>query len=163
MKLVVTGGAGFLGARLISTLLSDQPPAGFPQFSSIVSVDLAACPVDDTRVQSVIGNIADAAFVNSVITPDVTAIYHLAAVVSGQAEAEFDLLSVLSDMPQRVVGRELLLEQSRDRLSGRGGGDRSIDVLISRLRRKLGAIDGGRDLIRTVRGVGYVFTPSVER
>ena len=79
------------------------------------------------------------------------------------SEAEFDLLCVLSDMPQRVVGRELLLEQSRDRLSGRNGGDRSIDVLVSRLRRKLGAIDGGRDLIRTVRGVGYVFTPRVER
>jgi nucleoside-diphosphate-sugar epimerase len=91
MKLVVTGGAGFLGARLISTLLSGQPPAGFPQFSSIVSVDLAACPVDDPRVQSVTGNIADASFVSSVITPDVTAIYHLAAVVSGQAEAEFDI------------------------------------------------------------------------
>ena len=57
MKLVVTGGAGFLGARLISTLLSGQPPAGFPQFASIVSVDLAPCPVDDPRVQSVTGNI----------------------------------------------------------------------------------------------------------
>jgi len=78
------------------------------------------------------------------------------------SEAEFDLLCVLSDMPQRVVGRELLLEQSRDRL-GQSGGDRSIDVLISRLRRKLGAVEGGRELIRTVRGLGYVFTPSVQR
>jgi len=79
------------------------------------------------------------------------------------SEAEFDLLIVLCGMPQRVVGREFLLEQSRDRLSSRNSGDRSIDVLISRLRRKLGTSEGGRDLIRTVRGVGYVFTPVVER
>jgi len=79
------------------------------------------------------------------------------------SEAEFDLLSVLCSMPQRVVGRDYLLEQSRDRLSSRTSGDRSIDVLISRLRRKLGKSEGGRDLIRTVRGIGYVFTPRVER
>ena len=108
MKLVVTGGAGFLGARLISTLLSGQPPAGFPQFSSIVSVDLAPCPVDDPRVQSVTGNIADAAFVNSIVTPDVTAIYHLAAVVSGQAEAEFDI-----GMAVNLDGTRTLLEAAR--------------------------------------------------
>ena len=79
------------------------------------------------------------------------------------SEAEFDLLSALVEMPQRVVGREMLLEQSRNRLAGAGrdGSDRSVDVLVSRLRRKLGSIDGGRDLIRTVRGVGYVFTAQV--
>jgi nucleoside-diphosphate-sugar epimerase len=108
MKLVVTGGAGFLGARLISTLLYAQPPAGFPQFASIVSVDLAPCPVDDPRVQSVTGNIADAAFISSVITPDVTAIYHLAAVVSGQAEAEFDV-----GMAVNLDGTRTLLEAAR--------------------------------------------------
>ena len=79
------------------------------------------------------------------------------------SEAEFDLLSVLSERSQRIIGRETLLEQSRDRMSGRDGSDRSIDVLISRLRRKLGAVEGGREIIRTVRGMGYVFTPSVER
>ena len=78
------------------------------------------------------------------------------------SEAEFDLLCVLVDMPQRVIGRDTLLEQSRDRLPGRESGDRSVDVLVSRLRRKLGAVPGGRDLIRTVRGVGYIFTAQVE-
>ena len=79
------------------------------------------------------------------------------------SEAEFDLLSALVEMPQRVVGREMLLEQSRNRLAGAGrdSSDRSVDVLVSRLRRKLGSVDGGRDLIRTVRGVGYVFTAQV--
>ena len=79
------------------------------------------------------------------------------------SEAEFDLLNVMVDMPQRVIGRNTLLEHSRDRLPGRDSGDRSVDVLVSRLRRKLGSVEGGRDLIRTVRGVGYVFTGQVER
>jgi nucleoside-diphosphate-sugar epimerase len=108
MKLVVTGGAGFLGARLIGTLLSQERPAGFPEFTSIVSVDLAACPVDDARVQSVTGDIADKAFIESVITPDVGAVYHLAAVVSGQAEADFDL-----GMAVNMAGTLTLLEACR--------------------------------------------------
>ena len=58
--------------------------------------------------------------------------------------------------------RDTLLEHSRSRLPGRDHSDRSVDVLVSRLRRKLGSVDGGRDLIRTVRGVGYVFTASVD-
>ena len=78
------------------------------------------------------------------------------------SEAEFDLLDVFLEMPQRVIGRDTLLEHSRNRLPGRDSGDRSVDVLVSRLRRKLGSFDGGRDLIRTVRGVGYVFTANVE-
>ena len=78
------------------------------------------------------------------------------------SEAEFDLLNVFIDMPQRVIGRDTLLEHSRGRLPGRDHSDRSVDVLVSRLRRKLGSVDGGRDLIRTVRGVGYVFTASVD-
>ncbi|HAD16348.1 response regulator transcription factor [Qipengyuania citrea] len=78
------------------------------------------------------------------------------------SEAEFDLLNVFIDMPQRVIGRDTLLEHSRSRLPGRDHSDRSVDVLVSRLRRKLGSVDGGRDLIRTVRGVGYVFTASVD-
>lgn len=108
MKLVVTGGAGFLGARLIGTLLSQGAATGFPEFSSIVSVDLAPCPVDDPRVRSVIGNIADKDFVDGVVTPDVAAVYHLAAVVSGQAEADFDL-----GMAVNLDGTRTLLEACR--------------------------------------------------
>ncbi len=78
------------------------------------------------------------------------------------SEAEFDLLGVFVGSPQRVIGRDTLLEHSRNRLPGNESGDRSVDVLVSRLRRKLGSVDGGRELIRTVRGVGYVFTAKVE-
>ena len=72
--------------------------------------------------------------------------------------AEYDLLASFLANPQRVIGRERLLELSRTRLSD--ASDRSIDVLVSRLRRKLS--DGG-DLIRTVRGVGYMFAAEVKR
>ncbi|WP_347301994.1 response regulator transcription factor [Croceibacterium sp. TMG7-5b_MA50] len=74
--------------------------------------------------------------------------------------AEYDLLLTLIGSAQRVVGREYLLEQSRKRMSG--ASDRSIDVLVSRLRSKLGE-HGGEALIKTVRGAGYMFTPRIER
>jgi DNA-binding response OmpR family regulator len=77
--------------------------------------------------------------------------------------AEFDLLCALVEAAGRVVGREYLIERSRDRLPASDASDRSIDVLVSRLRRKLSAYEGGRDLIKTVRGVGYVFTGAVEK
>jgi DNA-binding response OmpR family regulator len=41
--------------------------------------------------------------------------------------------------------------------------DRSIDVLVSRLRRKLSQGDGSNSLIRTMRGTGYILTAAVER
>ncbi|MBE7211503.1 MAG: response regulator transcription factor [Gluconacetobacter diazotrophicus] len=73
--------------------------------------------------------------------------------------AEHDLLASFLENPQRVIGRDRLLELSRTRLGDVS--DRSVDVLVSRLRRKLGA--ESESLIRTVRGLGYIFTASVER
>jgi len=73
--------------------------------------------------------------------------------------AEHDLLTSFLDHPQRVIGRDRLLELSRARLGDVS--DRSVDVLVSRLRRKLGADSNG--LIRTVRGMGYILTVPVER
>lgn len=75
--------------------------------------------------------------------------------------AEYDLLISFLDNPQRVIGRERLLELSRSRLADVS--DRSIDVLVSRLRRKLSDTTEGGGLIRTVRGAGYIFTAAVER
>jgi DNA-binding response OmpR family regulator len=75
--------------------------------------------------------------------------------------AEYGLLVVLLDNAQRVIGRERLLELSRTRLSD--ASDRSIDVLVSRLRRKLSQGDGSNSLIRTMRGTGYILTAAVER
>ena len=74
--------------------------------------------------------------------------------------AEFDLLAAFLGQPQRVIGRERLIEMSRTRLAD--SSDRSVDVLVSRLRRKLTS-DGGSAPIRTVRGIGYMFAAEVSR
>lgn len=74
--------------------------------------------------------------------------------------AEFDLLVSLCDNAQRVIARERLIELSRTRLGD--SSDRSIDVLISRLRRKLSSTGKPAPII-TVRGVGYMLNAPVER
>lgn len=75
--------------------------------------------------------------------------------------AEFDLLTTFLGYPQRVLGRERLMELSRSRIGD--SSDRSIDVLVSRLRRKLQAEGGDEPPIVTVRGVGYMFKAEVTR
>lgn len=74
--------------------------------------------------------------------------------------AEFDLLSTFLGYPQRVLGRERLMELSRSRIGD--SSDRSIDVLVSRLRRKLQTEDKESPIV-TVRGVGYMFRAEVTR
>jgi DNA-binding response OmpR family regulator len=70
------------------------------------------------------------------------------------------LLVVLADHAQRVIARERLIELSRTRLGD--SSDRSIDVLVSRLRRKLGGAGAPAPIV-TVRGVGYMLNAPVER
>ncbi len=74
---------------------------------------------------------------------------------------EFDLLHALVERPNRVLTRDMLLDLLRGRQAGPF--DRAIDVAISRLRRKLE--DDGRhaQLIKTVRGGGYVLATTVEK
>lgn len=74
--------------------------------------------------------------------------------------AEFDLLVVLLDHAQRVIARERLIELSRTRLGD--SSDRSVDVLVSRLRRKLSGAGHDAPII-TVRGVGYMLNTAVTR
>lgn len=74
--------------------------------------------------------------------------------------AEFDLLVALCDHAQRVIARERLIELSRARLGD--SSDRSIDVLVSRLRRKLSSIGHDAPIV-TVRGVGYMLNATVTR
>jgi two-component system OmpR family response regulator len=73
--------------------------------------------------------------------------------------AEFDLLLALAERPQRVLNRDQLLDLSRGRAAN--SFDRSIDVQVSRLRRKLKVGPDGPELIKTVRGGGYVFAANV--
>ncbi|GGB22181.1 DNA-binding response regulator [Sphingomonas metalli] len=74
--------------------------------------------------------------------------------------AEFDLLVAFLDNAQRVIARERLIEASRARIGD--ASDRSVDVLVSRLRRKLSG-SGHAAPIVTVRGVGYMLNVPVER
>jgi two-component system, OmpR family, response regulator len=73
--------------------------------------------------------------------------------------SEFDLLAVLVQQPHTVLSRDRLVDLTFGRTSTLAG--RSVDVLMSRLRRKLE--QGGEDgrLIRTVRNEGYVFVAAV--
>ena len=69
--------------------------------------------------------------------------------------AEFELLELLVRSQGRVLSRERILEQTRG--VDWESFDRSIDVLVSRLRQKLGDDPRQPVFVRTVRGAGYVF------
>ncbi|MBV8185949.1 MAG: response regulator [Alphaproteobacteria bacterium] len=80
------------------------------------------------------------------------------ALVSLRA-SEFELLLALAERPQRVLTRDQLLDLARGRSAS--SFDRSIDILISRLRRKIEADPKEPALIRTVRNGGYVLSVAV--
>ena len=73
---------------------------------------------------------------------------------------EFDLLCALATHPGRVLSRDFLLEHTR----GRDGGpyDRTIDVQIGRLRRKIESDPNNPQIVKSVRGAGYILVPKVE-
>ncbi len=73
---------------------------------------------------------------------------------------EYDLLAAFATHPQRVLSRDQLLDLARGRNAQPF--DRSIDVQVSRLRRKIEANPKEPQLIKTVRTGGYMFTPAVE-
>ncbi len=70
---------------------------------------------------------------------------------------EYSLLKVFAENKGRVLNRDQLLEQAHDRTWDPF--DRSIDIRISRLRRKLEANPEKPEIIRTVRGIGYLYDP----
>jgi two-component system OmpR family response regulator len=73
---------------------------------------------------------------------------------------EFDLLAAFVNNPNQVLSRDRLLDLARNREAGPF--DRTIDVQVGRLRRKLEEDPQNPSLIKTVRGSGYIFTPTVE-
>ena len=90
MRVVVTGANGFLGGRLVRALLDRGSLCGEP-VEQVVAFDRTQGAVPDRRVRAVAGDITDPGQVAAVIDGRTGAVFHLAAVVSGQAEAEFDL------------------------------------------------------------------------
>ena len=73
--------------------------------------------------------------------------------------AEFDLLQTFCERAGRVLSRDSLLDLTQGRNAG--SLDRSIDVLVSRIRRKIEPDPQQATLIKTVRSGGYLFTPTV--
>ncbi|MDR5837975.1 D-erythronate dehydrogenase [Caballeronia sp. LZ034LL] len=94
MKILITGGAGFLGQRLARRLLERGTLDGQP-VTELVLLDIARPGderlLDDPRVRAETGDISDPAVLRRHLDPQTEAVFHLAAIVSGQAEADFDL------------------------------------------------------------------------
>lgn len=109
MKILITGGGGFLGFQLARQLLARGNLGGKP-ITSLTLLDGAfpAAAAQEPRLKAVTGDISDAKVIAEVCPPDTDAVFHLAAVVSGAAEADFDL-----GMRVNLKGTELLLAQMR--------------------------------------------------
>ena len=105
MKILITGGAGFLGKRLVARLLARA------DIDEIVLVDMAPAEgLADPRVRTVAGDIADSTLMASLVDARTAGVFHLAAVVSGQAEADFEL-----GMRINLDASRLLLDLCRQR------------------------------------------------
>ena len=92
MRIVITGGCGFLGRRVAIRLLQQGCTLG--PVDELVLFDNAAPALplpEDRRLSLVTGDIADRATVARLIAPGTDAVFHLAAIVSGEAEADTDL------------------------------------------------------------------------
>ncbi len=95
MKVFITGGGGFLGYRLALRLLERKTLAGTDGQPATVSqiklFDAAFPPNPDSRLQCVKGDIAEPGAIIAAMDADTSSVFHLAAVVSAGAEADFDL------------------------------------------------------------------------
>ena len=113
MRIVITGGAGFLGRRLAARLLErgtlTDSTGRLREIARIVLLDVVPAKLpEDPRLAIVAGDLADSTVVERAVTPDTDSVFHMAAVVSGQAEADFDI-----GMRVNLDATRLLLERCR--------------------------------------------------
>ncbi|MEN9671173.1 MAG: hypothetical protein RL018_1450 [Pseudomonadota bacterium] len=98
MHILITGGAGFVGVRVARTLLAQGSlalnGAAAQKIQTITLADRAAAPADllaDTRVVSLVGDLNELLSQQKLPTAQTHVVFHLAAAVSGECEADFDL------------------------------------------------------------------------
>ena len=114
MKILISGGSGFLGQRVARELLKRgqiNDADGNPRsISELVLADIAtpANGLTDCKVRYAIGDVSNPKFIAETLSYDTGGIFHLAAVVSGAAEADFDL-----GMRVNLDGTRSLLEACR--------------------------------------------------
>lgn len=113
MHVLITGAAGLLGTRLAKALLTQKTlsagQGGQQAIERISLLDIVEPRIaPDPRLSVLTGDISDAAVIERALTADVQSVFHLAAVVSGQAEADFDL-----GMRINFDATRLILEQAR--------------------------------------------------
>lgn len=112
MKVFITGGGGFLGHRLARTLLERGTLTGrdgkAAPITQIKLLDTAFPPEVDPRLQCVQGDMSAPGTIAAAIEPDTASVFHLAAVVSAGAEADFEL-----GMRVNLDGTRFLLEACR--------------------------------------------------
>ena len=109
MQIVITGGAGFLGRRLADKLLDRgtlrAQDGTERRIERLTLVDVVPPRGSaDPRLAMAMGDIADSELLTRVIGPDTTSVFHLAAIVSGMAEADFDLgMRINLDATRRLL------------------------------------------------------------
>jgi len=112
MKVFISGGGGFIGYRLARRLLErgtlSGPDGKAAAISQIKLFDAAFPPQPDPRLVCVAGDVADPAAIERALDADTASVFHLAAVVSGGAEADFDL-----GYRVNLDGMRLVLERCR--------------------------------------------------
>ncbi len=106
MKVLVTGGNGFLGQRLVKALVGRGELCG-EAIDAITVADVAPpqrALSDDPRITSVLGDFSEPGAAQRLLGDDTGAVFHLAAIVSGQAETDFELgMRINADGTRRLL------------------------------------------------------------
>ncbi len=96
LTIAVTGAAGFLGSQLVKALLQrgslSGPQGETQEIGRLIAIDRVAFQgIDDSRLQVLTGDNSDSEWLCSAIPAQVDSVFHLAAIVSSQAEQDFEL------------------------------------------------------------------------